>query len=82
MIHILFGGLDTVQSSVDFTLSDFVEILDLTGSAAIDGTGNNLNNRMTGNSANNTLNGDVGNNTFVGNLGADRFVIVPYFFLI
>ena len=71
---LFIGGIDTVQSSVDFTLSDFVEILELTGSAAIDGTGNNINNRMTGNSANNTLNGGAGNDTLLGGAGDDLLI--------
>jgi Ca2+-binding RTX toxin-like protein len=71
---LLIGGIDTVQSSVDFTLGDFVENLELTGSAAIDGTGNSLNNRMIGNSANNTLNGGVGNDTLLGGAGDDLLI--------
>jgi Ca2+-binding RTX toxin-like protein len=71
---LFIGGIDTVQSSVDFTLGDFVEILELTGSATIDGTGNNINNRITGNSANNTLNGGAGNDTLLGGTGDDLLI--------
>ncbi|MBX9252748.1 S8 family serine peptidase [Desmonostoc muscorum CCALA 125] len=76
-------GTDTVQSSVTYTLSANVESLILTGTAAINGTGNSLNNSITGNSGNNTLdggggndtlNGGAGNDTLNGNTGNDRMV--------
>ncbi|MCW9681150.1 lectin-like protein, partial [Dolichospermum planctonicum UHCC 0167] len=56
-------GIDTIQSSVTLTLATNVENLTLTGTAAINGTGNASNNVITGNSANNTLNGGAGNDT-------------------
>src|SRR6266702_3731125 len=46
-------GIDTVQSSVTYTLGAEVERLTLTGSSGISGTGNALDNILTGNSANN-----------------------------
>jgi Ca2+-binding RTX toxin-like protein len=45
--------------------------LTLTGSAALNGTGNELNNVITGNAGANSLNGGNGNDTLVGGLGAD-----------
>ena len=68
------GGLDTVQSSITFTLGRFVENLTLTGLAAIDGTGNELSNRVTGNAADNTLTGGSGNDTLVGGAGNDWLI--------
>jgi hypothetical protein len=67
------SGVDTVWSSVSFSLSPFyfLENLTLTGSAAIDGTGNQANNRLTGNSANNLLSADAGNDTLNGGAGSD-----------
>ena len=50
-----------MQSSVTFTLAANVENLTLTGSAAINGTGNTLANVMLGNSGANTLDGGAGN---------------------
>jgi Ca2+-binding RTX toxin-like protein len=65
------GGVDTVSASVSFTLGAFVENLTLTGLAAIDGTGNGLDNRITGNAAANTLRGGEGNDNLAGKDGAD-----------
>ena len=75
-------GVDKVNTSVSYTLPDHVENLTLTGTSAINGTGNDLANTITGNTANNQLNGGVGNdilnggagnNTLVGGTGKDYF---------
>jgi Ca2+-binding RTX toxin-like protein len=58
-------GLDTIFSSLTYSLGANVENLVLTGSAAIDGTGNDFNNTLTGNSAANVLAGLEGNDTYV-----------------
>jgi len=71
------SGIDTVQASITFSLSDGVhakgaiENLILTGSAAINGTGNALDNVITGNSGNNVLEGLGGADTLIGGAGAD-----------
>jgi hemolysin type calcium-binding protein len=74
-------GTDTIRSSVSDTLPANVENLRLTGSAAINGTGNELENSIIGNAANNTLrgmddddslNGSSGNDRLLGGLGNDR----------
>ncbi|MDB9535241.1 Calx-beta domain-containing protein, partial [Dolichospermum planctonicum CS-1226] len=68
-------GMDTIQSSVTYTIVDAnVENLILTGTAAINGTGNAANNVMTGNSGNNTLNGGDGNDTLNGGAGTDTLI--------
>jgi Ca2+-binding RTX toxin-like protein len=64
-------GVDTVQASVTHTLNHAIEHLTLTGSSAINGTGNALNNVLTGNSVNNVLSGLDGNDTLNGNSGND-----------
>jgi serralysin len=65
-------GTDTVRSSVTFTLGDNIETLRLTGTAAINGVGNSLNNLIVGNSAANSLSGGAGNDRLWGGAGADR----------
>ncbi|MFM7785115.1 MAG: M10 family metallopeptidase C-terminal domain-containing protein, partial [Gammaproteobacteria bacterium] len=64
-------GTDTVQSAVSWTLGTNVERLLLTGSAAVNGTGNAEANSLTGNSAANRLLGLDGLDTLSGGGGAD-----------
>jgi Ca2+-binding RTX toxin-like protein len=56
--------LDTVKSAITYTLGNNVENLILTGDAAINGTGNALDNTIIGNKANNVLTGMAGNDTY------------------
>jgi Ca2+-binding RTX toxin-like protein len=65
------GGVDLVQSTVSFTLGAFLENLELLGTAAIDGTGNGLANRITGNAGDNRLLGGAGDDELTGKGGAD-----------
>lgn len=67
-------GNDWVYASISYALSEHVENLILTGSAAINGYGNDQNNYLAGNDAANFLVGDAGNDTFRGGLGADTLV--------
>ncbi|VVN27814.1 beta strand repeat-containing protein [Pseudomonas fluorescens] len=67
------GGIDTVFASVSRALGSYQENLTLSGTAAINGTGNNLPNTLTGNSAANVLNGGGGADTMIGGLGNDTY---------
>lgn len=69
-------GTDTVKSSMPYSLEtrDNVENLTLTGTAAINGIGNSLNNVLRGNAANNTLTGLGGNDTLIGGAGMDTLL--------
>ena len=70
-----YEGIDTVQSSITYTLGANVENLALTGIEAINGTGNALNNVLTGNSGSNILDGGIGADTMTGGLGDDTYVV-------
>jgi Ca2+-binding RTX toxin-like protein len=65
------AGTDRVNSSIDYTLTDKVERLYLTGSA-ITGTGNGLDNILAGNLAANKLFGGAGNDTLNAGGGVDE----------
>ncbi|MEK7323495.1 MAG: S8 family serine peptidase [Pseudomonadota bacterium] len=69
------GGFDTVRSSVTFALPADVENLVLTGTAAINGTGNAQINRIEGNAAANRLDGGAGEDTLIGGAGNDTYVV-------
>ena len=67
--------IDTVQSSISWKLGVNLEQLVLTGTRAINGTGNDLDNTLTGNAAANILNGQAGNDILSGGGGTDRFIL-------
>ncbi|MCP5175584.1 MAG: PD40 domain-containing protein [Moraxellaceae bacterium] len=64
-LNVSASGIDTVMSSISYTLPHNVENLTLTGSADINGIGNSLNNILQGNSGNNVLDGSSGIDTAV-----------------
>jgi len=64
-------GIDTVKSSVDWRLGDNVENLTLTGTADLNGFGNELANVILGNKGANLLQGYGGADTLSGNLAND-----------
>ncbi|MBL8470599.1 MAG: hypothetical protein KF778_18050 [Rhodocyclaceae bacterium] len=69
------GGTDEVRSSVSFTLPVEVEKLSLTGSGAINATGNAAANVLTGNGGANLLDGGAGADTMTGGVGDDTYVV-------
>jgi Ca2+-binding RTX toxin-like protein len=72
------GGIDTVESNITWTLGSGFEHLTLTGSAAINATGNDLGNFAVGNSAANSFNLRAGNDTVQAGAGDDRISISPF----
>ncbi len=68
------AGTDTVTASIDWSLSDNLENLVLTGLAHT-GTGNTANNSITGSTGNDTLDGGLGNDSLAGGLGDDTYYV-------
>ncbi|MFD2262933.1 hypothetical protein ACFSM5_08545 [Lacibacterium aquatile] len=64
-------GIDTVAAGVSYTLSGNIEVLSLTGSGNIDGTGSNDNDTIVGNSGDNKLSGMAGDDVLSGGAGSD-----------
>ena len=68
----LGSAIDKVIASVNYTLTNFVENLDIgAGSTGLSGTGNELDNILTGNPGANALNGMAGNDRLIGGAGND-----------
>ncbi|MET4698355.1 Ca2+-binding RTX toxin-like protein [Constrictibacter sp. MBR-5] len=69
------GGLDAIWASItDVILPENVENLMLFGAAAINGTGNAADNRISGNDGTNLLIGSIGNDIITGGAGSDRLL--------
>lgn len=66
--------IDSVSTSVSYTLATNVENLTLTGTAAINATGNASKNTLIGNSGANLLSGGAEADSLNGGLGADTLV--------
>ncbi|MGV3573142.1 MAG: calcium-binding protein, partial [Ramlibacter sp.] len=71
------GGIDTVVTSIDWSASGkYVEYLTaVSGTAAIDLTGNGLSNKLVGNDGKNILNGSTGADTMAGGKGNDIYYV-------
>ena len=63
--------IDTVKASASVTLGSNLEQLILTGTSAVNGTGNTLANTLTGNGAANALSAGGLNDTLIGGAGDD-----------
>ena len=75
VVEIAGQGNDAILASVTYSLTGrFVETLTLTGSGAVDATGNSQANVLNGNAGNNHLDGGYGHDVLTGGLGADVFV--------
>jgi Ca2+-binding RTX toxin-like protein len=67
-------GIDLVWSTINYTLPFNTEQLHLSGTLAINGTGNALNNIINGNDVNNKLIGNAGNDSLWGLGGIDTMI--------
>lgn len=68
------AGVDTVSCAVSWTLGANLENLTLDGYSAINGTGNELNNRIRGSFGANVLSGKAGNDSLIGLDGNDTLI--------
>jgi trimeric autotransporter adhesin len=75
MVEFATGGTDLVVSGVSWALGANLENLTLSGTGAINGTGNSLNNTLRGNSAANILDGGLGVDVLVGGTGGDTYLV-------
>jgi VCBS repeat-containing protein len=69
------SGTDIVKAAISWTLGANLETLTLTGSADIDGTGNELANILNGNAGHNRLDGGAGSDRLTGGAGNDTYVL-------
>lgn len=67
-------GTDLVYASLNWTLSDNVEYLVLTGAATL-GIGNSLDNYIAGTAGNNVIDGRAGADNMVGYAGNDVYIV-------
>ena len=70
-------GVDTVRSTIIFSIADLPEIENLTllGAENIDATGNININTLIGNAGNNTLDGGLGTDRMQGGVGNDTYIV-------
>jgi Ca2+-binding RTX toxin-like protein len=73
----MLEGSDTVQASISYSIESLsnLENIVLSGSGAINATGNTLSNMLKGNSASNLLDGGAGADSMIGGLGNDVYII-------
>jgi Ca2+-binding RTX toxin-like protein len=68
------GGIDSIRATISYTLATDLEHLTLSGTAALDGTGNSVANQLTGNTGANMLSGLDGDDMIIANGGADVLI--------
>lgn len=68
-------GTDTILVDRNYTLQEHFEVLTLTGTLDLKGTGTFGNDRINGNTGNNTLDGSLGVDTLAGGAGNDTYIV-------
>lgn len=68
-------GTDRVYTTISYTLTDNVEILDAQGSTGLTLTGNAVNNTIYGSTGNDIINGSAGTDSLYGRDGSDTFIL-------
>jgi Ca2+-binding RTX toxin-like protein len=76
VVESLGEGSDTVESGISYTLTSgsHIEVLNLTGSSSLSGTGNEFDNTILGNIGTNMLSGGAGNDSLAGGGGRDTLL--------
>jgi len=70
------GGTDEIRTILTvFALADNIERLAYTGTAAFEGRGNAVPNRIASGTGQDTLDGGAGNDTLVGGAGDDTYIV-------
>ena len=77
VIELVVEGLDTVKSTVSYSLAAApnVEVLELIGAGNLNGTGNASANTLIGNGGNNILDGGAGADILKGGAGNDTYIL-------
>jgi Ca2+-binding RTX toxin-like protein len=73
VIELAGEGRDLIRTSISYTLGANIEDGLLFGNAALNLTGNELDNALTGSAGNNVLDGGVGIDTLIGGAGNDTY---------
>jgi len=71
IVELASGGTDAVVATISYKLGNFVEVLTLSGTDNLKGTGNALDNTIYGNAGNNVLVGNAGDDSLYGGDGKD-----------
>lgn len=69
------GGNDVIHASADHTMGFGIETMYLTGTAAVNGTGNQMANTIVGNAFANVIDGGAGVDTMTGGEGNDTYYV-------
>lgn len=78
IVELADEGRDQVKSWINYSLGANLEDAQLLGTAALNLTGNELDNVLIGNAGDNILNGGAGTDTMIGGAGNDSYFLDDY----